>query len=900
MTGWTRILRARLLARCCAFAAFLACTGANAEPLVVSTPSRILFESIEVFQTDEDFARPPTQADFTQRPALNANLGMSRQTTWVRLSTDHQLEAARPFQWFLDLGTATLGEVQFFHVHHGEILVTRHAGFDVPFESRSVQDRHITFPVAPRTGRNDYYLAIRSDAMITLAPSIASGRAFSAFSGTRNFLSGIVYGVLVIMLLYNALVYFLVREILFLAYSGALGALAFAHLTTSGVGYQYLWPNHPELNLDFIRMSIGLALTAIVWMASTYLKVSTWSRKLDLAIRVSAVAALTVAALPMFRLIGPLPAIALLFAAPVVCTWTTWRALRLGVEGAGAFAVTWGLLVCTFALGAGRVIGFVPMWELAVRTSDISLIAVIVVTSLGLAKRINQEKLAKQVALSSAHAKSEFLANMSHEIRTPMNAIVGFTELTLGTSVTREQKDYLERIQVASGNLLGIINDILDFSKIEAGKLDLEYRSLSIIAIFDNIQSMFMQRIDEQDLKLTTHVAADVPMRLIGDPLRLNQILINLVGNAIKFTEKGEIRISATVEQESESSVTVQVSVADTGIGISPQQQQKLFEHFTQADTSITRQFGGTGLGLAISQQLVALMEGRIWVESQQGRGSTFSFNMVLRRPGSEESDYRSKPCVLISDGSEALLEEWFTDTIADVTLLTPESAMNALPGASLTVLIESSGTPDQLITNLRTRAETDYVLIVSQAKTSVLIGELHTSPLKSLYLDELSQFLEDVVERPDRSQLHLITIKTYGEAPPWEGARVLLVEDNQVNQMLATAMLKKGNMSVEVAANGLDAIHALSDRSFDVVLMDVQMPVMDGLEATRSIRDVLQFPDLPVIAMTANAMRGDRERCIDAGMNDYITKPIDREVMYRTIGRWMHQHEDEARRRVH
>ena len=227
------------------------------------------------------------------------------------------------------------------------------------------------------------------------------------------------------------------------------------------------------------------------------------------------------------------------------------------------------------------------------------------------------------------------------------------------------------------------------------------------------------------------------------------------------------------------------------------------------------------------------------------------------------------------------------------MTTIEPLEAMRSgLPNSELTVLIESGATPNTLISELRTRAETGRVIVISQAKTDPLISELSSASLKSLYLDELEAFIEDIDERPAANQLHLITIKTYGEAPLWEGARVLLVEDNTVNQMLATAMLKKGNMSVEVASNGLDAIHALTDRAFDVVLMDVQMPVMDGLEATRSIRDVLQFQDLPVIAMTANAMRGDRERCIDAGMNDYITKPIDREAMYRTIGRWLNQHE--------
>ena len=904
MTASTRKSPGRALACVCILTSCLA--GAREQPaLEIHTEGHFEFPFLEVFQTDEWSPVAPREAAYTPRAAADANFGMSRKTVWVRLTAVNRLseaeaEGAASRRWFLDVGSSTLGAVQLHHYVDGELRSSDRAGFLMPFAGRAVPDRHITFPISLGAGSNEIYLGIRSGAMIILRPSLASEAAYDSLSNKRNFLSGIVYGVLIIMLLYNALVYVLVRESLFLVYSVTLAALLFAHIAGSGAGFQYLCPSAPQLNLEFIRMSTGLSLAAIAWMASAYLKVSSWSRNLDLAIRGSILAALIVAAFPLFRIVGPPAAMGMLLVAPIVCSWTTYRALRLGVAGAVSFAVAWSLLLSSFLLGFGRALGMLPVSELTAHASDISLVGVIVVTSLGLAKRINQEKLAKQVALSSAHAKSEFLANMSHEIRTPMNAIVGFTELTLGTSVTREQRDYLERIKVASGNLLGIINDILDFSKIEAGKLDLEYRSLSVIAIFDNIQSMFMQKIDERDLKLSTHVSPDVPMRLIGDPLRFNQVLINLVGNAVKFTESGEVRVAATLTEDGTKDVTVQVSVSDTGIGIS-QQQQRLFEHFTQADTTITRQFGGTGLGLAITRQLVNLMGGRIWVESQPGRGSTFSFTMSLRRPGNADSDYRTKPCTVLTDGGEPLLAEWFTDTLDRVSLLDPNEALTAgIPEADLTVLIESQSTPASLISELRTRAESSCVLIISQAKTSALISELSTASLKSLYLDELAQFLEDIDERPDRNQLHLITIRTYGEAPPWEGARVLLVEANQVNQMLATAMRKKGNMSVEVAGNGVDAIHALSDRAFDVVLMDVQMPVMDGLEATRSIRDVLQFPDLPVIAMTANAMRGDRERCMEAGMNDYITKPIDREVMYRTIGRWLHQHDGSETRAIH
>lgn len=813
---------------------------------------------------------------------------------WVKLEINYQPDVFSNENWFLDLGTTNLGRVDLF-AYQGDQLV-RHdtAGIKLPITDRRVPDRNLAFPVDLQPGLTTILLRIEGAAMLTINPSLASASAFLALGTGRNFLAGLIYGVLAIMVLYNALVYVLVREALFLSYTIALVSLLFCHLTVSGVGYQFLWPGTPEVNVDYLRISVAITLAACSWMALDWLKVRDWSTRLNTVNRVGIAVTMLVAFVPMFRLVGAPVAITLLFVGPALSTFTTCRALYLGIDGSRYFAFAWALLITSFLLGAAGATGAMPLNDWLLRPADISLIAVVVATSLGLARRINEEKLAKQIALSSAHAKSEFLANMSHEIRTPMNAIVGFTELTLSASVTREQREFLERIQTASHNLLGIINDILDFSKIEAGKLDLEYRALSVAAIFDNIQSMFVHRLEDRDLKLTTHIAPGVPARLIGDPLRLNQILINLVGNAVKFTESGEIRLSAHVVQEGADEVTLQISVADSGIGISPQQQQKLFQQFTQADTSITRQFGGTGLGLTITRQLVNLMQGRIWVDSRPGQGSTFHFTMNLKHSASGVTDYRNKTCVCINDGTEPLLTDWFTDYMNNVTFVSPEEAMSGgLPEFELAVLIETSSTPDSLISQLRTLADDSCVLIISQAKTSALINEFNTTSLKSLYLDELEQFLEDILEtKPVRDQVHLITLKTYAETPPWEGAKVLLVEDNQVNQMLAKAMLLKGNMTVEIAGNGLDAIHALSDRSFDLVLMDVQMPVMDGLEATRSIRDVLQFQDLPVIAMTANAMRGDRERCMDAGMNDYITKPIDREVMYRTIGRWLHQKE--------
>jgi two-component system, sensor histidine kinase and response regulator len=863
----------------------------------------------------DQVASPDMASGFGLPPNGIFNFSFTRSALWFRftVASDPKTsgDSGIPRVWILDPGWNIYGSFELFIPKPGakKEWQTYSAGY-LMSPAWGQDRRHFQLPEWIDTPTT-CYIRVTGIRALVLSPHVTTIDRALQTNGFKMLGTGLVLGFFCTMIVGHISIFFYTRNANFKWFILANISFTIYIIASS---YQYLISHEkiPNIIMAFGLISQGL----IALLYRSFLNLKNHSILVDRLLLAGASFVFLTAAISLFSLEYLPGSLAVRSAVPLcaICIWAC--AVNIKRER---------VVSLLFIYSCASAIICISLFDRAV-AGDLSFAHPVIIWAMFLidaifmcillAHAIATITMQRRAAEARAEARSLFLASMSHEIRTPMTAILGFLKLSLNMGATGQLKQYLLKIQTSANHLMGIINDILDLTKIEAGKIELELGPFEMETLLSETADILVSRAFESGNELVLSLHPDVPRRLLGDPRRLKQILVNLGGNAVKFTRNGTVRMSVSRAAEAlpvQGAVNLRFEVSDTGIGIDAATLPLLFDSFTQGDNSTARVFGGTGLGLSISRKLVHIMGGRISAQSQPGKGSTFEFTARLIALKAEDDtdlkpaqDYSALSVLVVEDNSAS--QDAMREALASLGLrckmaVSVHEAMRLATKESFDLVLLDWDLPDMVgqetVERLRASnlAQTPMAIMLSMARPEVEGLQPEAFGIQGILAKPFTRSsLESVVkqlirkEEPGAQDISGSSARGQGNKDGVRGMRVLLAEDNQFNQELIESILVMEGVDLEIVSNGKEAVSRLLDSkrpSFEAVLMDMHMPLMDGYEATRVIRSDKRLRALPIIALTANVMAGDRERCLEAGMNDHLTKPVDTEMLFATLGKW-------------
>ena len=860
------------------------------------------------------FADVLARRDIAWKPARSAalNLGILSDVLWVKLDLP-AIDAVAPR--LFEVANHKITDLTLYVVRYPagqpELETTFTVSDRMTVRERPYHNRNFVFPVELRPDTpTSIYLRVYNQFPMKLPLFLWSETQFRSQVEARALFQGTYFGVVIIMAIYNLSIYLFVRDKSYGTYTLFILCLAGYVLVDRGLAMEYLWPDHPGIDFQMTLVFTALGCASTVPFTVNFLSLRQHAPQFARAFNYLFGLWLLIALVAIIH-----PAIWLLFVVVLVLIpggsslfvvgVLMWKR---GVPAAPYYTIAWAVLVAAATFYDSYLLGLLPVSIFTEYSLQAGSMIEVTLLSIGLAYRIKTLDAEKREARLITEAKSEFLATMSHEIRTPMNGILGMAELMRDTQLSQRQQAYLDTILNSGQTLLTVLNDILDFSKIEAGKLELEFVPFNVRTLVDETAAIFAVKAKEKKLHYNLYIAPDVPARMSGDSIRVRQVLSNLISNAFKFTREGSVsvRVSLVAEQH-----RLLVEVIDSGIGIAESKADRIFEKFTQADSSTSRQYGGTGLGLAISRRFIELMGGNIGVRSKPGQGSTFWFTLPLQpedvaiemMPAAVPAEQPKRPLLLISPTPElvAHLQSYLPGWGLELQVQASLQAASINAGAAQRpgfILIDqhcsdfSAGRVRALLSQLGGATGSQLILLLEIGSPRAEFEILQPTPWIEEYplsIDRLKRHF-----RPPEPPLER-SLQPNVETQDFSRLRVLVVDDNDVNAMVVSGFLRKLGIQPEVVKSGRDAIDLICDQAcrFDLILMDCEMPEIDGYEATARIREWEKLHDArrqSICALSAHALQSYRDKCLQAGMDDFLSKPILFDQLKTKLGQYLGQ----------